>query len=68
MKRIALIIFSIRKKVRKEFYRKIGASLRTELNRKDEVIAINSLAISVVTYSFNIIRELKKWLLNLANL
>ena len=54
--------------IRKELYRRIKAILRTELNAKNRFIAINTLAILLVTYSFNIINWtlaeiLKKWML-----
>ena len=42
-------------KIRKEYYRRIRMVLKTELNSKNRIQAINSLAIPVVQYSFNII-------------
>ena len=44
-----------KEKIKKEFSRRIRAILRTEVNAKNKVIAINSLAIPVMTYSLNII-------------
>ena len=44
-----------KEKVRKEFYRRVRAILPTELNARNKVMAINSLAIPIVTYSFNIL-------------
>ena len=46
---------TMKEKLRKECYRKIRAILKTELNSENCIEAINTLAISVVTYSFNII-------------
>ena len=42
-------------KVRKEYYRRIRLVLKTELNSKNKIQAINALAVPVVLYSFNII-------------
>ena len=51
-------------KVRKEYYKRIRKILQTELNSKNKMQAINSLAVPVVLYSYNIINwtltELKK--------
>ena len=41
--------------IRKEFYRRTRAILKTELNSKNKMLALNSLAAPVVRYSFNII-------------
>ena len=41
-------------KVRKEFYRRVRAILQTELNARNKIMAINSLAIPIVTYGNNI--------------
>ena len=41
--------------IRNEFYRRVKAILKTELNAQNKIEAINTLAIPVVTYSFNII-------------
>ena len=44
-----------KEKVRKEFYRRVRAILQTELNARNKIMAINSLAIPIVTYGFNIL-------------
>ena len=44
-----------KEKVRKEFYRRVRATLQTELNARNKIMAINSLAILTVTYSFNVL-------------
>ena len=41
--------------IRRECFRRVSAVLQTELNAKNKLEAINTLAIPVVTYSFNII-------------
>ena len=46
---------SMKEKIRRECYRRVRAVLKTELNSKNRVHAVNTLAIPVVTYSFNII-------------
>ena len=45
----------MKEKIRKECYRRVRLVLKTELNAANRIDAINSLAIPVVTYSFNII-------------
>ena len=51
-------------KIRKECLRRVGLILKTELNSKNKITAINSLAVPVVIYSFNIVNwnltELRK--------
>ena len=51
-------------KIRKEYYRRVRLILRTELNGRNKMEAINSLAVPVVQYSFGIIdwkiSEIKK--------
>ena len=42
-------------KVRKEYYRRIRLILKTELNSKNRIEAINTLAVPVVQYSYNIL-------------
>ena len=42
-------------KIRRECYRRVRAILRTELNAKNQLEAINTPAIPVVSYSFNVI-------------
>ena len=55
---------SMKEKIKKELIRRTRSILKTELNSKNRVTAINTLAIPVVTYSFNIInwnmREIQK--------
>ena len=45
----------MKEKIRKEYYRRIRLVLKTELNSKNCIEAINTLALPVVLYSFNII-------------
>ena len=45
-----------KEKIRKEYYRRAKAILHTKLNEKNELEKINTLAIRVVTYSFNVIK------------
>ena len=45
----------MKKTIRKDCYRKVRAILKTELNFENRREAINTLAIPVVTYSFNIV-------------
>ena len=42
-------------KIRKECLRRLRLILTTELNSKNKITAINSLAVPVVVYSFNIV-------------
>jgi len=45
----------MKEKIRKEYYRRIRMVLKSELNAMNKIEAINTVAIPVVTYSFNII-------------
>ena len=45
----------MKEKIRKEYYRRTRLVLRTELNAKNRIQALNALAVPVVTYSFNIV-------------
>ena len=45
----------MKKKIRKECYRRVRAILHTELNAKNKLEAIDTLAIPVASYSFNVI-------------
>ena len=45
----------MKEKIKKECYRRVRAILHTELNAKNKLEAINTLAIPVVTCSFNVI-------------
>ena len=46
---------AMKEKIRKEYYGRVRIVLKTELNAANKFEAINTLAIPVVTYSFNII-------------
>ena len=46
---------SMKEKIRKEYYRRIRLVLKTELNSKNRIETINTLAVLVVQYNFNII-------------
>ena len=50
----------MKQKIRKELYRRARKILQTELNSKNKIMALNSLAVPVVSYSFNIIN----WTIN----
>ena len=54
----------MKEKIRKEYYRRVRLIVRSELNGRNKIEAINSLAIPTVQYSFGIIdwkySELKK--------
>ena len=41
----------------KDFYRRVRAILQTELNARNKIMAIYSLAIPIVTYGFNILNS-----------
>ena len=45
----------MKEKIRKEWYRRVQAILKKELNSANQIQAVNTLAIPAVTYSFNII-------------
>ena len=45
----------MKEKIRKDCYRRVNTTLKTYLNSANRIEAINTLAISVVTYSFNIV-------------
>ena len=45
----------MKEKIRKEYYRRIRMVLKSELNAINKIEAINTVAIPVVTYSFNIV-------------
>ena len=45
----------MKERIRKEYYRRVRLVLKTELNSKNRIEAINTLAIPVVQYSYNII-------------
>ena len=44
---------AMKEKIRKECYRRVRAVLKTELNSQNRIIAINTLGIPAITYSFN---------------
>ena len=54
----------MKENVRKECHRRIGVILKSEVNAANRFKAINTLAVPIVTYSFNIINwkmnEIKK--------
>ena len=54
----------MKQKIRKEYLRRVRLILRTKLNGRNKIEAVNSLAVPVVQYSFGIIdwkiSELKK--------
>ena len=45
----------VKKKIRKECYRRARAILKTELNSANRIEAVNTLAMPFVQYSFNLI-------------
>ena len=45
----------MKEKIRKEYYRRIRMVLKSEQNSTNKLEAINTLAVPVVTYNFNII-------------
>eukprot|EP00794_Sanderia_malayensis_P013027 gene13027-14365_t len=45
----------MKEKVTKEYYRRVRLVLKTELNSKNRIEAVNTLAVPVVQYSYNII-------------
>ena len=45
----------MKEKIRKECYRRVRAVLQSQLNTKNKLEAINTLAIPVVSYSFNVV-------------
>ena len=45
----------MKQKLKKELVRRTQLTLKTKLNSKNRITAINTLAIPVITYSFNII-------------
>ena len=45
----------MKEKISKECYRQVRAVFHTELNAKNKLEAINTLAIPAVSYSFNVI-------------
>jgi len=54
----------MKEKIRKEYYRRVRLVIKSELNAANKIEAINTLAVPVVTYSFNIInwqlKDIKK--------
>ena len=46
---------TMKEKIRKECIRRVRSIMKTELNSKNRITAINALAIPVVTYSFNVV-------------
>ena len=54
----------MKEKIRKEYYRRVRGVLQSELNAKNKLEAIITLAILAVTYRFNVViwnlEEIKK--------
>ena len=54
----------MREKIQKECFRRVRSILRSELNARNRIDAMNSLALPLLTYSFTIINwsltEIKK--------
>ena len=46
---------AMKEKIRKEYYRRVRLIMKTELNAKNRIQAINTLAVPVVSYSYNVI-------------
>lgn len=46
-------------RIAKEYYRRIRQALKTELNAKNKIAAINTIAVPVVAYSFGIVDWLR---------
>ena len=46
----------MKEKLRKEFIRRVRIIMKTELNSKNRIKAINTIAVPVISYSFNIIK------------
>ena len=55
---------TMKEKIRNECIRRVRSIMKTELNSKNRITAMNTLAIPVVTNSFNVVnwnlKELKK--------
>ena len=45
----------MKEKIRKQCYRRVRTVLQSELNAKNTLEAINTLAVPVVSYSFNVV-------------
>ena len=45
----------MKEKIKKEYYRRVRLVLKTELNAANRIQAVTTLAVPVVTYSFNVI-------------
>ena len=45
----------MKENIRKEYYRRVRKILQTELNSRNRILAVNSLAVPVVTFSFNVV-------------
>ena len=46
---------AMKEKISKEYYRRVRLILRSELNSKNKLLAINALAVPVPTYSYGIL-------------
>ena len=49
----------MKERIKKEYYHRIKRILKTQLNAKNKILAINSLAIPVISYSYGIVKWLK---------
>jgi hypothetical protein len=48
------------KKLLKEYYHTVQQILKTQLNSKNKITAVNTLAVRVLVYSFRIVNWLRK--------
>ena len=49
----------MKEKIKKVYYQRVKQILKTQLNAKNKIIAINNLAIPVVSYSYGILEWLR---------
>ena len=49
----------IKKRIKKEYYQRVRQILKTQLNAKNKIWAINSLAMPVITYIFGVVDRLR---------
>ena len=55
----------MKEKLRKEYYRRVRLILKSELNARNKIEAINTLAVPVLQYSFNVINWRVQEIINL---
>ena len=48
----------MKERITKEYYQRVRQILKTQLNAKNKILAINSLSIPVISYSFGIFNRL----------